>query len=107
MVAPTASCHRADGGTHDLPGLDVLTCSSCHKAHHRGDLKLSGTAKDLRVDRPAANPVGLEPVGLGPIASAAAHVGQHANDARLALVTLGFAARVADEAVASAVRTAP
>ncbi len=56
--------HRADGGTHE-PDLLVLTCSSCHQAHHRGDLKLSGTAQDLRVERPTSD------------------VGLHASDARL------------------------
>jgi len=44
--------HRAAGGGHDAKNL-VLTCSSCHAAHHRGDLILHGSVADLRVVRPA------------------------------------------------------
>ncbi len=45
--------HRADGGSHDASNL-VLACSSCHSAHHEGTLRISGTAKQLEVTRPAA-----------------------------------------------------
>jgi hypothetical protein len=34
--------HRADGGTHEPMNL-ILACSSCHLAHHRGALSISGT----------------------------------------------------------------
>jgi hypothetical protein len=79
--------HREDGGGHDPDNL-ILACSACHDAHHRGTLKIGGTAKALRAERPN------EP---------RAHVGSKAcADAKLALVTLGFAARRADEAVAVA-----
>jgi hypothetical protein len=44
--------HRADGGSHDTSNL-VLLCSSCHLAHHRGTLTISGTADQLEVHRPA------------------------------------------------------
>lgn len=44
---------RADGGSHDPSNLCLL-CSSCHAAHHRGALTISGTAPDrLVVKRPA------------------------------------------------------
>ena len=36
---------RADGGTHDPRNL-TLRCGSCHAAHHRGALTISGTAPD-------------------------------------------------------------
>ena len=36
---------RADGGTHD-PSNITLRCFSCHAAHHRGALTISGTAPD-------------------------------------------------------------
>lgn len=44
--------HRADGGGHDPKNL-VLACSSCHLAHHRGVLTISGTADRLDVRRPS------------------------------------------------------
>jgi hypothetical protein len=43
--------HRADGGDHDPSGL-VLLCGSCHRAHHRGQLAISGTSDALMVRRP-------------------------------------------------------
>ena len=36
---------RADGGTHD-PSNITLRCFSCHAAHHRGALTISGVAPD-------------------------------------------------------------
>ena len=36
---------RADGGTHD-PSNITLRCGSCHAAHHRGALTISGVAPD-------------------------------------------------------------
>jgi hypothetical protein len=42
--------HRADGGDHDASNLALL-CSSCHLAHHRGALTISGTANHLEVRR--------------------------------------------------------
>ena len=47
--------HRADGGGHDPSNLALL-CSSCHMAHHRGALVISGTANRLVVRRPHDNP---------------------------------------------------
>ena len=44
--------HRADGGSHDASNL-VLTCGSCHMAHHRGILTISGTADRVEVERRA------------------------------------------------------
>jgi hypothetical protein len=43
--------HRADGGNHDPLNLATL-CSSCHLAHHRGALSISGTADRLEIHRP-------------------------------------------------------
>jgi len=42
--------HRADGGNHDALNL-LLTCSSCHIAHHRGILTITGTADHIIVHR--------------------------------------------------------
>jgi hypothetical protein len=50
--------HRADGGIHDPSNL-LLTCSSCHLAHHRGTLMIIGTADQLEVRRRA------EPSAIG------------------------------------------
>ena len=44
--------HRADGGTHDVMNL-ILSCSSCHLAHHRGVLTITGTADEIVVHRRA------------------------------------------------------
>jgi hypothetical protein len=44
--------HRADGGSHDAINL-LLTCGSCHMAHHRGALTISGTADRVEVERHA------------------------------------------------------
>src|ERR1043166_3246470 len=43
--------HRADGGGHEASNLALL-CSSCHLAHHRGTLVISGTAEQLIAHRP-------------------------------------------------------
>jgi HNH endonuclease/RuvA, C-terminal domain len=43
--------HRADGGTHEPSNLSLL-CASCHAAHHRGALSITGTADQLVVRRP-------------------------------------------------------
>ena len=61
--------HRVDGGSHDALNI-VLTCSSCHMAHHRGALTISGTAEHLEVRRQA------EP---SPVTEISAHVGAGAG----------------------------
>jgi hypothetical protein len=61
--------HRADGGSHDALNI-VLACSSCHMAHHRGALTISGTAEYLEVRRQA------EP---SPVTEISAHVGAGAG----------------------------
>ncbi|HEX7838441.1 MAG TPA: HNH endonuclease signature motif containing protein, partial [Kofleriaceae bacterium] len=43
--------HREDGGSHDARNI-VLVCSACHLAHHRGTLRIVGTADQLEVHRP-------------------------------------------------------
>jgi hypothetical protein len=58
--------HRADGGSHDASNLALL-CSSCHLAHHRGALSISGTADHLEVHRPGQ--VSLPPDGGEPSAA--------------------------------------
>ena len=76
--------HRKDGGTHHEENV-ICTCDACHKAHHRGLIRISGTASALVVERvyPAAStdPLG-EPdrcahVGADPIGEPdrRAHVG--------------------------------
>jgi hypothetical protein len=57
--------HRADGGSHDPLNL-VLMCSSCHLAHHRGALMVTGTAAHLDVQRLAESSAEVD---------AGAHVG--------------------------------
>src|SRR4051812_12126566 len=44
--------HRIDGGSHDAINL-ILACSSCHMAHHRGTVTISGTADHVAVERHA------------------------------------------------------
>jgi hypothetical protein len=44
--------HREHGGSHEASNL-ILACSSCHLAHHRGALEVTGTAEHLDVRRPA------------------------------------------------------
>jgi len=61
--------HRADGGNHDAMNL-ALTCSSCHIAHHRGVLTITGTADHIVVQRPESRP---------PVPTPGAHVGARAN----------------------------
>jgi hypothetical protein len=48
--------HRADGGSHDASNLCLL-CGSCHLAHHRGALTITGTADHLEVRRPHQAPL--------------------------------------------------
>ncbi len=57
--------HRADGGGHEASNLALL-CSACHLAHHRGALRISGTADQLVVERPGES---------GSVANAGTHVG--------------------------------
>lgn len=77
--------HRTDGGSHDALNLALL-CSSCHLAHHRGALTISGTADHLEVHRLAEPSVEVA-IGahVGAIAgTTGAHVGAIAGttDAR-------------------------
>ncbi|HEX2687431.1 MAG TPA: HNH endonuclease signature motif containing protein [Kofleriaceae bacterium] len=68
--------HRADGGGHEAGNL-VLLCSSCHLAHHRGVLAISGTADRLEIRR-AGQPTPTVNRGDQPastITGAGAHVG--------------------------------
>jgi len=108
--------HRAHGGGHEPENLGSL-CYGHHSAYHRGDLLIEGKAPDLTFRRKAEVPH----VGdlHAPRVSERAHPQrlcepdapqQHREpedpqllrDARLALTTLGFTKRQADEAVAVA-----
>ncbi|HSR98929.1 MAG TPA: HNH endonuclease, partial [Kofleriaceae bacterium] len=66
--------HRADGGTHEALNLCLL-CSSCHAAHHRGALTVTGTADHLVVHRPGQ----LVSTARTPVAAGSAHVGARAT----------------------------
>jgi hypothetical protein len=71
--------HRADGGGHEPANL-LLTCSSCHLAHHRGTLAISGTADRLEVRRPAASSTIAHDnahVGSPKAAGSVPHAGPH------------------------------
>ena len=64
---------RADGGTHD-PSNITLRCGSCHAAHHRGALTISGTAPDQLETRrtydhaaPVASPVAAPVASPAPL----------------------------------------
>lgn len=57
--------HRADGGGHEASNMALL-CSACHLAHHRGALRISGTADQLVVNRPGES---------GALANVGTHVG--------------------------------
>ncbi|HSS00396.1 MAG TPA: HNH endonuclease signature motif containing protein [Kofleriaceae bacterium] len=119
--------HREHGGSHDALNC-VLLCSSCHLAHHRGLLAISGTADHLIVrrhsdvglakPRPAAKvesasahaPDAASPVvGAKADAIASAHVGATKLDlailetqAKAALVGLGWKPAIARVAIAAA-----
>jgi hypothetical protein len=79
--------HREHGGTHDPSNL-TLRCWSCHDAHHRGVLVISGTAPNAVVTTRLH-----------------AHVGNRFDEvalrtqARDALVGLGWKAAIASAAV--------
>jgi len=84
--------HQEHGGGHEPENLGSL-CWGHHSAYHRGDLLIEGRAPDLTFRRKAEVP----------------HVGdrkpedpQDLRDARLALTTLGFTKRQADEALTTA-----
>ena len=72
---------RADGGTHDPSNLSIR-CGSCHAAHHRGALTISGVAPDRLETRrtydhtapvraPAASTPTIAPAAHGGTAPAA------------------------------------
>jgi hypothetical protein len=77
--------HREHGGSHDAENL-VLMCSSCHTAHHDGRLSIRGTSSALEVRR---SHVGLKPLLFG-------------DDAKAALVQLGWKPKIASAAVVRA-----
>jgi hypothetical protein len=74
--------HRADGGSHDASNLCLL-CSACHLAHHRGALRISGTADQLKVSRPGGAPQEGRPLpgvrSTAPILAAGADARVHAD----------------------------
>ncbi len=102
--------HRTDGGSHDALNL-VLLCSSCHLAHHRGALTISGTADHFEVRRSAEpSPIASVDAHVGAVANSNAHVGAPTKldstivrtQAKEALVGLGWKPALAQAAVAAA-----
>ena len=106
--------HRADGGSHE-PSNVALLCSSCHLAHHRGALTISGTADQLEVHRPAQACLSTD-LRVAPARSASAvengaHVGAISKldatplqiQAKAALTSLGWKSPIAHAAVTAAV----
>jgi len=109
--------HRTDGGSHDASNLALL-CSSCHLAHHRGALTITGTADHLEVRRSA------EPSAVGAHVDAPVHGNAHVDavtngnphvgaptrldttiartQTKEALVRLGWKPAIAQAAVATA-----
>jgi hypothetical protein len=70
---------RSRGGSHDPAGL-IQLCDSCHSAHHRGQIEISGTAKNLAVKRqylfnPVEPVVAVEKHAHVGVTEACAHVG--------------------------------
>ncbi|MEO7736195.1 MAG: HNH endonuclease [Kofleriaceae bacterium] len=110
--------HREHGGSHDASNL-VLCCSSCHLAHHRGTLWISGTAGKVEVRRlssadgaPGAHVdgegAGGAHVGAGARATtnnASADIDDLDGDARAALIGLGWKPQIANAAVDRALET--
>jgi HNH endonuclease len=106
--------HRADGGSHDPLNLAVL-CSSCHLAHHRGALTISGTADHLEVHRAAQSPLSADlraaPASSTSAVENGAHVGAISKldattlqiQAKAALTGLGWKSPIAHAAVTAAV----
>jgi len=103
--------HRTDGGSHDAGNLALL-CSSCHLAHHRGALMITGTAEHIEVRR-AAEPNAIARTGahVGAVVDGNAHVGVATmldaaivrTQTKAALVGLGWKPAIANVAVAAAV----
>jgi hypothetical protein len=86
--------HQEHGGNAD-PEYLIVACHSCHFAHHDGRIHISGSASDLRVDRPALDRF-------------SAHVGNAELEAlpalaRAALTAAGYPPAIARAAVADAV----
>jgi len=95
--------HRTHGGSHDALNL-ILLCSSCHLAHHRGALTITGTADHFEVRR-SAEPSLMASVDahVGAAANSNAHVGAPTKldsaivrtQAKEALVGLGWKPAIA------------
>jgi len=79
--------HREDGGQHDALNLALL-CSACHTAHHRGLLRISGTAAQLDVVRAATLPPAASKL------DEAVRRAQAASDARVGASTGGAGASI-------------
>jgi RuvA, C-terminal domain/HNH endonuclease len=100
--------HREDGGSHDASNL-VLCCASCHLAHHRGALRISGTADKLEARRVARSEA-ARGVHVGAAASVNANAKLNdrqddrdlSDDAKAALTGLGWKPQIANAAVEAA-----
>jgi hypothetical protein len=95
--------HRSNGGGHDASNLALL-CGSCHLAHHRGALAISGTAEKLAVRRPGDKEQILGIRSPLPLTAEAidAHVGADQGEPRRAVPPGPPSERVLDSADASA-----
>ena len=76
---------RADGGTHDPKNL-TIRCGSCHAAHHRGALTITGTAPDQLETRRACDHAA--PVGslAAPLTASPAHAATPASRSASAVI---------------------
>lgn len=90
---------RADGGTHDPSNL-TLRCGSCHRAHHEGQLTISGTAPDdLTTTRNVVTSVASAHHRPPPASSPTYAAVSRREEAILALRTSGWSRVVACRAV--------
>jgi hypothetical protein len=96
--------HRADGGGHDAGNLALL-CGSCHLAHHRGSLTITGTAERLEVRRnagPDPSVLTSAHVGAGTVASAVNKLDDAIVGAAARPGTVASAASKVDDAIVGA-----
>jgi hypothetical protein len=95
--------HRAHGGGHEASNL-VLVCRACHSAHHKGQLKMRGTAEALEIERCAERRVARAHVGACEVAAGVPGNREVRTQAKEALVGLGWRPAIAAAAVDAAVQ---
>jgi hypothetical protein len=105
-------CALADGGSHHPSNLTTL-CDGCHLRHHRGALRITGTAPDhLGFERLCAGPAAIEPARdevfpNEPPTGCALALATIREDVKTALTTAGYQRGEAAKAAAYAVATVP